>query len=99
RQQDVFSINLVMSIALQDFIGSRGCILRTLGETIKSHHNILSLWSSLGPTQFSIRLLQLNHKFHKQFLCFPRQRFDWSNLDELIGGQAVVNVPFITLVK
>src|SRR5258708_37514414 len=57
RQQKVFSINLVMPVALQDFIGSCRCILRTLGKTIKSHHNILSLWSSLSSTHLQTHRL------------------------------------------
>src|SRR5581483_6868829 len=42
RQQDVFGIHLIMPVALQDFVGAGGGVLRTLSESIKTHHRLSS---------------------------------------------------------
>jgi len=38
RQQDVFSVNLVVAVALDDLRGALGGFLGSLGKSVKSHH-------------------------------------------------------------
>src|SRR5690606_32399276 len=38
-EQHVFGVYLIVSVALQDFIGTNGRILRALRETVESHHD------------------------------------------------------------
>jgi hypothetical protein len=42
RQEDVFGINLVVPVALNDLSRTLRSFLGTFSETIKSHHNIVN---------------------------------------------------------
>jgi hypothetical protein len=42
RQQDVFGVNLVVPVALDDLRSALSSLLRPLGKTVESHHNFSS---------------------------------------------------------
>ena len=39
----MLGINLIMTVALQDFVGTGGGVLRAFGKTFKTHHSGLNL--------------------------------------------------------
>jgi len=43
RQKDMLSIDLIMSVTLDDLGGSLSCLLGTFCESIKSHHGLYTL--------------------------------------------------------
>ncbi len=42
-EQDVLGIDLIVTVALQNFVGSCGGVLRAFGKSLKTHHSGLHL--------------------------------------------------------
>ena len=51
RQQDMLGVNLVVTVALDNLCRTLGGFLRSLGKSVKSHHNS---YSSVGTQEVSL---------------------------------------------
>ena len=69
-QQDMLGIDLVLAVALQDFVGAGGGILRAFRKAFKAHHG----WISDIDERTALMMLSSSHQ-HKHTLPGARTAF------------------------